>query len=46
MVGKTVRVTKPSRSNPLSVSVEHLCEMPPTIRLIALKRFGPSPSNT
>ena len=35
-----------SRSNPRSVRVSILCEMPPTIRLISLKRFGPLPSST
>src|SRR5260370_15052109 len=45
MVGKTVRVTRPSRSRPRSVSVSIRCEMPPTMRLISLKRRGPSPSS-
>jgi NAD(P)H-dependent FMN reductase len=46
VVGNTVRVTSPSRSNPRSVKVSIRCEIPPTIRLISLKRFGPSPSRT
>src|ERR1700688_3747296 len=45
MVVNTVRVTRPSRSSPRSVSVSILCEMPPTMRLISLKRRGPSPSS-
>src|SRR5215470_3576543 len=44
MVGNTVRVTRPSRSRPRSVSVNIRCEMLPSARRISLKRFGPSPS--
>src|ERR1700723_1461878 len=44
MVGKTVRVTKPSRSSPRNVSVSMRCEMPATMRLSSLKRLGPSNS--
>src|SRR5260370_10421138 len=43
MVGNTVRVTRPSRSRPRSVSVSIRCEMLPSARRISLKRFGPSP---
>ena len=46
MVGKIVRVTRPSRSNPRKVKVSIRCEMPPTARLISLKRLGPAPSIT
>src|SRR6202011_795040 len=45
MVGNTVRVTRPSRSSPRSVRVSIRCEMPPTMRLISLKRRGPLPSS-
>ena len=41
-VGKTVRVTKPSRSRPRSVVVSIFCEMPPMRRRSSLKRIGPS----
>src|SRR5580704_9014623 len=44
MVGKTVRVTSPSRSSPRSVNVSIRCEMLPSARRTSLKRFGPSPS--
>src|SRR5215813_6102306 len=44
MVGKTVRVTKPSRSRHLSVKVSIRCEMLPSARRSSLNRFGPSPS--
>src|ERR1700761_1325783 len=44
MVGKPVRVTRPSRSRPRKVSVSIRCEMPLIMRLISLKRFGPSNS--
>src|SRR5256886_8795776 len=44
MVGKTVRVTRPSRSSPLSVKVSIRCEMLPSARRSSLNRFGPSPS--
>src|SRR5215510_11713157 len=44
MVGKTVRVTRPSRSRHLSVKVSIRCEMLPSARRSSLKRFGPSPS--
>src|ERR1700730_17992618 len=44
MVGKTVRVTSPSRSRPLSVKVSIRCEMLPSPRRSSLKRFDPSPS--
>src|SRR6476646_11449547 len=42
MVGKIVRVTSPSRSNPRKVSVSIRCEMPPILRFSSLKRIGPS----
>src|SRR5215813_12012832 len=45
MVGKTVRVTRPSRSSARSVSVSMRCEMLPSARRISLKRFGPLPSS-
>src|SRR5262245_38570260 len=44
MVGKTVRVTRPSRSRHLSVKVSIRCEMLPSARRSSLNRFGPSPS--
>src|SRR6516165_591544 len=44
MVGKTVRVTRPSRSRHLSVNVSIRCEMLPSARRSSLNRFGPSPS--
>src|SRR5437588_7821120 len=44
MVGKTVRVTRPSRSRDLSVKVSIRCEMLPSARRSSLNRFGPSPS--
>src|SRR6516165_4170134 len=44
MVGKTVRVTRPSRSRHLSVKVNIRCEMLPSARRSSLNRFGPSPS--
>ena len=40
-----VRVMSPSRSRPRSVRVSIRCEMPPTMRLISLKRRGPPPSS-
>src|SRR5262245_57559512 len=43
MVGKTVRVTSPSRSRHLSVKVSIRCEMLPSARRSSLNRFGPSP---
>ena len=45
MVGNTVRVTSPSRSSPRRVKVSIRCEMPAIIRLISLKRRGPSPKS-
>src|SRR2546430_5334821 len=44
MVGKTVRVTSPSRSSARSVKVSIRCEMLPSARRSSLKRLGPSPS--
>src|SRR5215472_3323619 len=44
MVGKTVRVTRPSRSRHLSVKVSIRCEMLPSARRSSLNRLGPSPS--
>src|SRR5262249_6510242 len=44
MVGKTVRVTRPSRSRHLSVKVSIRCEMLPSPRRSSLNRFGPLPS--
>src|SRR5262245_29312087 len=43
MVGKTVRVTRPSRSRHLSVKVSIRCEMLPSARRSSLNRLGPSP---
>src|SRR6516225_11517451 len=43
MVGKTVRVTRPSRSRDLSVKVSIRCEMLPRARRSSLNRLGPSP---
>src|SRR5215469_7543726 len=44
MVGKTVRVTRPSRCRHLSVKVSIRCEMLPSARRSSLNRLGPSPS--
>src|SRR5262245_47227597 len=44
MVGKTVRVTRPSRSRHRSVKVSIRCEMLPSARRSSLNRLGPSPS--
>jgi len=46
MVGNTVRVTSPSRSNAHNVSVSMRCEMLAIDRRSSLKRVGPSPSMT
>ena len=46
IVGKIVRVSRPSRSSPRNVSVSIRCEIPPTMRFNSLKRFGPSPSSS
>src|SRR6185312_7844205 len=43
-VGKTVRVTRPSRSSPRKVSVSMRCEIEPSARRNSLKRLGPAPS--
>jgi len=42
-VPKIVRVIRPSRSNPRSVSVSMRCEMPPISRFNSLKRMGRAP---
>ena len=46
LVGVTVRSTRPSRSRLRSVRVSMRCEIPPTRRLISLKRRGPPLSRT
>ena len=43
-VGKTLRVTSPSRSSPRSVKVSIRCEILPSERRNSLKRLGPFPS--